>query len=180
MPPWSPCTTRNGPESTSSRTARFGVRAISTASPMPWTVSTWTIRDGAGAHRQTDPGAPHGRPIRRKESVQVRDFAFQRTHSDKTIKFTIPGAFTMAKMAFDEHYGDQETLIMAYAKVLNEEAREMKAAGADAIADYSRPPPCHPRPIPIRTALTSAKWRSTRIRARWTSSVMQWWMMWAR
>ena len=72
-------------------------------------------------------------PIKRKEPVQVRDVAFLRAHTDKSIKITIPGAFTMAKMAADEHYGDQEALIMAYADVLNEEVREMKAAGADVI-----------------------------------------------
>jgi 5-methyltetrahydropteroyltriglutamate--homocysteine methyltransferase len=72
-------------------------------------------------------------PIKRKEPVQVRDVAFLRAHTDKSIKITIPGAFTMAKMAADEHYGDQEALIMAYAEVLNEEVREMKAAGADVI-----------------------------------------------
>ncbi|MFP6748951.1 MAG: 5-methyltetrahydropteroyltriglutamate--homocysteine methyltransferase [Alphaproteobacteria bacterium] len=72
-------------------------------------------------------------PIRRTEAVQVRDVAFLRAHTDKTIKITIPGAFTMAKMAADEHYGDQEALTMAYADVLNQEVREMKAAGADVI-----------------------------------------------
>ena len=72
-------------------------------------------------------------PIKRREPVQVRDVAFLRAHTDKTIKITIPGAFTMAKMAADEHYGDQEALIMAYAEVLNEEVREMKAAGANVI-----------------------------------------------
>ena len=71
--------------------------------------------------------------IRRKKPVQVRDVAFLRAHTEKPIKVTIPGAFTMAKMALDEHYGDQEALIMAYADVLNEEVREMKAAGADVI-----------------------------------------------
>jgi 5-methyltetrahydropteroyltriglutamate--homocysteine methyltransferase len=39
----------------------------------------------------------------------------------------------MAKLALDEHYGDQEALIMAYAEALNEEVRELKAAGADVI-----------------------------------------------
>ena len=72
-------------------------------------------------------------PIKRREPVQVRDVAFLRAHTDKTIKITIPGAFTMAKMAADEHYGDQEALIMAYAEALNEEVREMKAAGANVI-----------------------------------------------
>ena len=72
-------------------------------------------------------------PIRRSEPVQVRDVAFLRAHTEKPIKITIPGAFTMAKMALDEHYGDLEALIMAYAAVLNEEVRELKAAGADVI-----------------------------------------------
>ncbi|NKB58042.1 MAG: 5-methyltetrahydropteroyltriglutamate--homocysteine methyltransferase [Alphaproteobacteria bacterium] len=72
-------------------------------------------------------------PIRRAKPVQVRDVEFLRAHTDKPIKITIPGAFTMAKLALDEHYGDQETLIMAYADALNEEVRELKAAGADVI-----------------------------------------------
>lgn len=72
-------------------------------------------------------------PIRRTRPVQVRDVAFLRAQTDKPIKITIPGAFTMAKMALDEHYGDQGKLIDAYADVLNEEIREMKAAGADVI-----------------------------------------------
>ena len=58
---------------------------------------------------------------------------FLRAHTDKPIKITIPGAFTMAKMALDQHYGDLEALIMAYAAALNEEVRELKTAGADVI-----------------------------------------------
>jgi len=72
-------------------------------------------------------------PIKRTTPVQVRDVAFLRAHTDREIKITVPGAFTMAKMALDEHYGDLEPLIMAYAQVLNEEIREMKDAGADVI-----------------------------------------------
>ena len=72
-------------------------------------------------------------PIRRKEPVQVRDVAYLRAHTEKPIKITIPGAFTMAKMAADEHYGDQEALIMAYANAVNEEIHEMKDAGANVI-----------------------------------------------
>ena len=72
-------------------------------------------------------------PIRRREPVQVRDVAYLRAHTEKPIKITIPGAFTMAKMAADEHYGDQEALIMAYATAVNEEIHEMKEAGADVI-----------------------------------------------
>lgn len=72
-------------------------------------------------------------PIRRTRPVQVRDVAFLRAQTDRPIKVTLPGAFTMAKMALDEHYGDQGKLIDAYADVLNQEIREMKAAGADVI-----------------------------------------------
>ena len=72
-------------------------------------------------------------PISRSRPVQVRDVEFMRRHTDRPIKITIPGAFTMAKLALDEYYGDQESLIMAYAEALNEEVRELKAAGADVI-----------------------------------------------
>jgi len=72
-------------------------------------------------------------PIRRSRPVQVRDVAFLRRHTDKPIKITVPGAFTMAKMALDEYYRDQEALIQAYAEALNEEILEYKAAGADVI-----------------------------------------------
>ena len=72
-------------------------------------------------------------PISRSRPVQVRDVEFLRRHTDRPIKITIPGAFTMAKLALDEYYGDQESLIMAYAEALNEEVRELKAAGADVI-----------------------------------------------
>ncbi len=72
-------------------------------------------------------------PIKRNAPVQVRDVAFLRAHTDRPIKVTIPGAFTMGKMAKDEFYDDPEALTMAYAEALNQEVREMKAAGADVI-----------------------------------------------
>ncbi len=72
-------------------------------------------------------------PIRRTRPVQVRDVEFLRANTDRAIKITIPGAFTMAKLALDEHYGDQEALIAAYAAALNEEVRDLKNAGADVI-----------------------------------------------
>jgi len=72
-------------------------------------------------------------PIKRRHAVQVRDVEFLRAHTNKKIKITVPGAFTMAKMAVDEYYNDLEALIMAYADVLNEEILDMKAAGADVI-----------------------------------------------
>jgi 5-methyltetrahydropteroyltriglutamate--homocysteine methyltransferase len=71
--------------------------------------------------------------IRRTRPVQVRDVNFLRSRTNRKIKITIPGAFTMAKLAADEHYFDQEALIMAYAKVVNEEIRDLQAAGADLV-----------------------------------------------
>ena len=72
-------------------------------------------------------------PIRRTAPIQVRDVAFLRAQTDRPIKITIPGAFTMAKLALDEHYGDMGALIMAYAEVVNAEIRDLKAAGADLV-----------------------------------------------
>ncbi len=72
-------------------------------------------------------------PIRHEKPVQDRDAVFLKQHTDKPIKVTVPGAFTMAKMALDDYYNDPEALIMAYADVLNAELRALKAAGADVI-----------------------------------------------
>ncbi|MEK9724608.1 MAG: uroporphyrinogen decarboxylase family protein [Rhodospirillaceae bacterium] len=71
--------------------------------------------------------------IRRNRPVQLHDAAYLRAHTDRKIKLTIPGAFTMAKLAKDDHYGDPEKLIAAYAKAVNEEIRDMKAAGVDVV-----------------------------------------------
>jgi 5-methyltetrahydropteroyltriglutamate--homocysteine methyltransferase len=71
--------------------------------------------------------------IRRVAPVQVHDVAFLRAHTNRPIKITIPGAFTMAKLAQDEFYRDTGALISAYAQVLNAEIRDLKAAGADVI-----------------------------------------------
>ncbi|MDP6343302.1 MAG: 5-methyltetrahydropteroyltriglutamate--homocysteine methyltransferase [Alphaproteobacteria bacterium] len=72
-------------------------------------------------------------PIRRTRPVQVRDLAFLRARTERPIKITIPGAFTMAKLALDEHYGDLGALIAAYAAALNAEVHDLKAAGADVV-----------------------------------------------
>lgn len=71
--------------------------------------------------------------IRRVAPVQTHDVTFLRAHTDRPIKITLPGAFTMAKLAKDEFYHDPAALIAAYASVLNAEIRDLKAAGADVI-----------------------------------------------
>jgi 5-methyltetrahydropteroyltriglutamate--homocysteine methyltransferase len=72
-------------------------------------------------------------PIKRRFPVEVRDVEFLRRNTTKRIKITLPGPFTMAQQAQDDHYRDEEALAMAFAAAVNEEARELKAAGADVI-----------------------------------------------
>ena len=63
----------------------------------------------------------------------MRDVEFLRRITDRMIKITLPGPFTMSVQAVDEHYGDDEALAMAYADAVNEEVRELFAAGADIV-----------------------------------------------
>jgi 5-methyltetrahydropteroyltriglutamate--homocysteine methyltransferase len=72
-------------------------------------------------------------PIRRREPIEVGDVEFLRRNTNRSIKITLPGPFTMAQQAEDQHYGDDEALAMAFAAVVNEEIRDLKAAGADVI-----------------------------------------------
>jgi 5-methyltetrahydropteroyltriglutamate--homocysteine methyltransferase len=72
-------------------------------------------------------------PIRRKHPVEVRDVEFLRANTTKKIKITLPGPFTMAQQAQDDHYKDEEALAMAFAAAVNEELRDLRAAGADVV-----------------------------------------------
>jgi 5-methyltetrahydropteroyltriglutamate--homocysteine methyltransferase len=72
-------------------------------------------------------------PIRRTRPVEVRDVEFLRASTDRPIKITLPGPFTMTHQAQNDHYPDEESLTLAYAAAVNEEARDLKAAGADVI-----------------------------------------------
>jgi 5-methyltetrahydropteroyltriglutamate--homocysteine methyltransferase len=72
-------------------------------------------------------------PIRRREPVEVRDVQFLRSITDRRIKITVPGPFTMTHQAQDDHYGDDRSLALAYADAVNAELRDLKAAGADVV-----------------------------------------------
>jgi len=72
-------------------------------------------------------------PIRRLRPVEVRDVEFLRRNTDRTIKITIPGPFTMSRQAKNEYYKDEEEFVMDYAAAVNAEVRDLKAAGADVI-----------------------------------------------
>jgi 5-methyltetrahydropteroyltriglutamate--homocysteine methyltransferase len=71
--------------------------------------------------------------ICRTHPVQVRDVEVLRALTNKPIKITLPGPFTMMRLAKDEFYGDKRALLMAYAKVVNEEVHDYKKAGADIV-----------------------------------------------
>src|SRR5438477_2364342 len=72
-------------------------------------------------------------PIARQRPIEVRDVEFLRRNSDRKIKITLPGPFTMAQQAQDDFYKDEEALAMAYAAAVNDEIRDLKKAGADVI-----------------------------------------------
>src|SRR5260370_19296275 len=65
--------------------------------------------------------------------VELRDMQFLRRHTDRPAKITLPGPFTMAQQARNEFYEDMEALAMDLAVAVNEEARDLQAAGADLI-----------------------------------------------
>jgi 5-methyltetrahydropteroyltriglutamate--homocysteine methyltransferase len=71
--------------------------------------------------------------IRRTAPVQVDDVRFLRAHTDRAIKMTVPGPFTMAQQAQNEHYPDDRTLALAYADVVRAEIADLFAAGADIV-----------------------------------------------
>lgn len=72
-------------------------------------------------------------PIRRKGSVHGAEAAAARAHTKHRLKFTLPGPMTIVDTIADEHYGRREDLAMAFAEVLNEEAKELQALGVDII-----------------------------------------------
>jgi 5-methyltetrahydropteroyltriglutamate--homocysteine methyltransferase len=72
-------------------------------------------------------------PVRRARPVEVGDVEFLRALTDRRIKITVPGPFTMTQQAQDDHYGDGRSLALAYAEAVNEELHDLKAAGADVV-----------------------------------------------
>ena len=72
-------------------------------------------------------------PIRRRAAVEVKDVVFLRSNTSRKIKITLPGPFTMAQQAQDDYYKDEEALALAFAAAVNEELRDLKAAGADVL-----------------------------------------------
>src|SRR5437773_3768457 len=72
-------------------------------------------------------------PIRRARPVEKRDVEFLRATTSRTIKATLPGPFTMSQQAQDDHCRGEEALAMGAAHAVNEEVKDLFAAGADVV-----------------------------------------------
>jgi 5-methyltetrahydropteroyltriglutamate--homocysteine methyltransferase len=89
-------------------------------------------------HRASRSGRPDTVPrivgtIRRRHPVEVRDIEFLRASTDRRIKITVPGPFTMTQQSVDDYYHDEARLAMDFAVALNEEIHDLVRAGADVI-----------------------------------------------
>jgi len=71
--------------------------------------------------------------IRRKHPVEVEDLEFLRRHTDRMVKITVPGPFTMSRQAQNDFYKSDEAAALDYAAAVNEEIRDLFAAGADIV-----------------------------------------------
>ena len=71
--------------------------------------------------------------VRREQPIEVRDVEFLRANTDRQIKITVPGPFTMTQQAQNDYYADDESAAMDYAVALNEEIRDLFAAGANVV-----------------------------------------------
>ena len=72
-------------------------------------------------------------PITRERPIEVEDVKYLRAATDRKIKITLPGPFTMTQQAQNDHYDTDEAAAMDYAAAVNEEIRDLFAAGADVV-----------------------------------------------
>ncbi|HDM8137668.1 TPA: methionine synthase [Vibrio harveyi] len=89
---------------------------------------TVTIRNRYDASVPTVVG-----PVSRTKPVFVEDAKFLRQQTKQPIKWALPGPMTMIDTLYDAHYGSREKLAWEFAKILNQEAKELEAAGVDII-----------------------------------------------
>src|SRR5262249_221012 len=71
--------------------------------------------------------------VRRKHPVEARDVQFMRGNTDRMIKMTVPGPFTMSQQAQNDFYQDEEEMALDYAAAVNAEIKDLFAAGADVV-----------------------------------------------
>src|SRR6201997_88951 len=80
-------------------------------------------------------------PLRRKGSVHGCEAGIARAHTNRRLKFTLPGPMTIVDTIADAHYGNKVALAMAFAALLNEEARELAEIGVD-VVQFDEPAFC--------------------------------------
>jgi 5-methyltetrahydropteroyltriglutamate--homocysteine methyltransferase len=71
--------------------------------------------------------------VRRKHPVEVSDLAFLKKHTNKQVKMTVPGPFTMSQQAQNDFYKSEEEAAMDYAAAVNQEVKDLFAGGADVV-----------------------------------------------
>jgi len=71
--------------------------------------------------------------VRRKHPVEVEDVRFLRANTDRVIKMTVPGPFTMSQQAQNDFYKDEGEMAHDYAAAINDEIKDLFAAGADIV-----------------------------------------------
>ncbi|HEX2440001.1 MAG TPA: methionine synthase [Methylomirabilota bacterium] len=72
-------------------------------------------------------------PLARRRPIHVEEVRWARAHTERRLKFTIPGPMTIVDTLADEHYRDRRRLAFEFARVINEEARALVAAGLDVL-----------------------------------------------
>ena len=72
-------------------------------------------------------------PVRRTRPVEVRDLEFLRQHTHRLVKITVPGPFTVTQQAQNDYYPDERSVALAVAAAINEEIKDLFAAGADIV-----------------------------------------------
>ena len=72
-------------------------------------------------------------PLARRRPVHLDEVRWARAHTDRRLKFTIPGPMTIVDTLADEHYRDRRRLALEFARIINEEARELVGAGLDVL-----------------------------------------------
>ncbi len=72
-------------------------------------------------------------PVRRRGPIHGEEVRFARAHTTRRLKFTVPGPMTIVDTIADEHYRSRERLAMEFARIINEEARELAALGLDVL-----------------------------------------------
>jgi 5-methyltetrahydropteroyltriglutamate--homocysteine methyltransferase len=101
-----------------------------------------TALDGVDLEHPAEIGGSTGRrmlvprvvgPIVRRAPVELRDLQFLRANTQRRIRITLPGPFSLSVQAVDDYYHDPRALALAYADAVNAEVRDLYAAGADVV-----------------------------------------------